>query len=123
MSSVIVRFDNHRPFNVQLEARWQKKSEGPKSAPVKFLARSLFKSPTIPFPMNAERPSLRRRIEQLFPRLSLFGRSVTLIAVELSANLIFWVASLMLWIPAGQKGIISLALIAWTLGLRHGLDM
>ncbi len=74
-------------------------------------------------PMNAERPSLRRRIEQLFPRLSLFGRSVTLIAVELIANLIFWVAGLMLWIPTGQKGIISLALIAWTLGLRHGLDM
>ncbi|KAM5533590.1 hypothetical protein V8D89_012703 [Ganoderma adspersum] len=57
------------------------------------------------------------------PRLTLFGRSALLLAAELLANVVCWIATAILF---GRKPetqpILSLALLAWTIGLRHALD-
>ena len=60
-----------------------------------------------------------------FPfRLTLFGRSVCLLLGEFIANVVLWVATVATFAPHQDKrGVISLALLAWTYGLRHGLDM
>lgn len=61
-------------------------------------------------------PKLPRR------KLSLVGRSILLVLAELCANLAMWITALALFLPdSARRGILSLALIAWTLGLRHGL--
>ncbi|KAM0754544.1 NicO-domain-containing protein [Meredithblackwellia eburnea MCA 4105] len=65
---------------------------------------------------------LKRKIR--LPRLALFGRCCLLIAAELGATLALWIAALALFAPdQDRRRILSLCLIAWTLGLRHGLDM
>ncbi|KAK4689934.1 nickel/cobalt transporter (NiCoT) family protein, partial [Tremellales sp. Uapishka_1] len=52
--------------------------------------------------------------------LTLFGRSVLLICAEILANAVIWVTA---GLTLGQHdGLIGLALLAWTIGLRHGLD-
>ncbi|KAL7422215.1 hypothetical protein Q5752_002861 [Cryptotrichosporon argae] len=54
------------------------------------------------------------------PRLTLHGRAAALIGAELLANTVAWiVAGVCL---RGSDGILSLALLAWTIGLRHALD-
>ncbi|GAA6015519.1 hypothetical protein JCM11491_004380 [Sporobolomyces phaffii] len=60
-----------------------------------------------------------------FPyRLTLFGRSVSLLSGELIANVVLWVATVATFAPHRDKrGVLSLAVLAWTYGLRHGLDM
>ncbi|KAI8986207.1 NicO-domain-containing protein [Trametes punicea] len=59
----------------------------------------------------------------LLPRLTLFGRSVLLLAAELLANAICWVVCAILFgRRAETRPILSLALLAWTIGLRHALD-
>ncbi|KAK0487508.1 NicO-domain-containing protein [Armillaria novae-zelandiae] len=57
------------------------------------------------------------------PRLTLFGRSVLLVTCELLANAICWtVAGILFGRSRETQPILSLALLAWTLGLRHALD-
>ncbi|SCV73930.1 BQ2448_6360 [Microbotryum intermedium] len=57
-------------------------------------------------------------------RVSLFGRSVLVLVGELTANFLLWGVALALFVAdPGRRSVLSLCLIAWTLGLRHGLDM
>ncbi|KAF9046619.1 high-affinity nickel-transport protein-domain-containing protein [Panaeolus papilionaceus] len=59
----------------------------------------------------------------ILPKLTLFGRSLLLIVCELAANAICWiVAGIIFGRNHGTRQILSLALLAWTLGLRHALD-
>ncbi|KAL1411225.1 hypothetical protein Q8F55_002176 [Vanrija albida] len=61
-----------------------------------------------------------RTLAARVPHLTLLGRAVALIAGELLFNAACWVAA---GICFGQRdGLIGIALLAWTLGLRHGLD-
>ncbi|PFH54115.1 hypothetical protein AMATHDRAFT_136484 [Amanita thiersii Skay4041] len=56
-------------------------------------------------------------------RLTLLGRSLLLLTSELLANLICWIVATMLFARSKDTyPILSLALLAWTLGLRHALD-
>ncbi|KAI0714024.1 high-affinity nickel-transport protein-domain-containing protein [Cerioporus squamosus] len=57
------------------------------------------------------------------PTLTLFGRSLLLLTAELLANAVCWIVSAILFArrPA-TRPILSLALLAWTIGLRHALD-
>ncbi|GAA5855553.1 hypothetical protein JCM5353_006025 [Sporobolomyces roseus] len=57
-------------------------------------------------------------------RLTLFGRSLFLLLGEFVANVILWVATVATFAPHQDKrGVLSLAVLAWSFGLRHGLDM
>ncbi|KAF8158078.1 high-affinity nickel-transport protein-domain-containing protein [Crassisporium funariophilum] len=57
------------------------------------------------------------------PRLTLFGRSVLLLSCEVAANAICWtVAGILFGKNSDTRPVLSLALLAWTLGLRHALD-
>ncbi|KAF8799008.1 NicO-domain-containing protein [Phlegmacium glaucopus] len=59
----------------------------------------------------------------ILPKLTLFGRSILLITCEISANVICWiVAGILFGKNADTRPVLSLALLAWTLGLRHALD-
>ncbi|WWC88236.1 uncharacterized protein L201_003142 [Kwoniella dendrophila CBS 6074] len=53
-------------------------------------------------------------------RLTLLGRAILLIGGELLANAICWIAAGICFSDA--DGLLGLALLAWTIGLRHGLD-
>ncbi|KAI0043452.1 NicO-domain-containing protein [Auriscalpium vulgare] len=56
-------------------------------------------------------------------RLTLFGRSLLLVACELFANALLWaVAGALFGRSRDRQPILSLALLAWTIGLRHALD-
>jgi len=56
-------------------------------------------------------------------KLTLFGRSLFLITLELLANAVVWiVAGLVFGRRAETRSTLSLAMLAWTIGLRHGLD-
>ncbi|KAL4258244.1 Nickel/cobalt efflux system [Pleurotus pulmonarius] len=58
-----------------------------------------------------------------FPRLTLFGRSALLVALLLAVNALLWtVAGILFGKDKNTQPILSLALLAWTLGLRHALD-
>ncbi|KAK4051024.1 hypothetical protein OIV83_003153 [Microbotryomycetes sp. JL201] len=57
-------------------------------------------------------------------QLTLLGRCTLLLVGELAVNLLLWIVALAMFAPDKQtRGVLSLCLIAWTLGLRHGLDM
>ncbi|CUA68786.1 Hydrogenase nickel incorporation protein HupN [Bradyrhizobium diazoefficiens USDA 110] [Rhizoctonia solani] len=57
------------------------------------------------------------------PRLTIFGRSLLLIACELLINALFWVVAGLLFGRRNEThSILNLCLLAWTIGLRHGLD-
>ncbi|KAI0662057.1 NicO-domain-containing protein [Cubamyces menziesii] len=57
------------------------------------------------------------------PRLTILGRSVLLLSAELLANAVCWVVCAILFgRHAETRPILSLALLAWTIGLRHALD-
>ncbi|KAI5123092.1 hypothetical protein M0805_001448 [Coniferiporia weirii] len=62
--------------------------------------------------------------EMLYRRkLTIFGRSLLLITLELLANVVCWiVAGLLFGRHEQTRGTLSLALLAWTIGLRHALD-
>ncbi|WWD01555.1 hypothetical protein V866_008500 [Kwoniella sp. B9012] len=53
-------------------------------------------------------------------KLTLLGRSILLVSGELLANAICWIAAGICFRDA--DGLLGLALLAWTIGLRHGLD-
>ncbi|TFK83817.1 NicO-domain-containing protein [Polyporus arcularius HHB13444] len=57
------------------------------------------------------------------PALTLFGRSLLLLTAELLANAVCWIVCAILFSrgPA-TRPVLSLALLAWTIGLRHALD-
>ncbi|TFK74846.1 NicO-domain-containing protein [Pluteus cervinus] len=57
------------------------------------------------------------------PKLSLLGRSALLLVAELLANAICWtVAGILFGRTKATQPVLSLALLAWTFGLRHALD-
>ncbi|KPV72424.1 uncharacterized protein RHOBADRAFT_55890 [Rhodotorula graminis WP1] len=55
-------------------------------------------------------------------RLTLLGRCLALLAGELVANAAVWTAAACVF-TGDKRGVLSLCVVAWTLGLRHGLDM
>ncbi|KIL63259.1 hypothetical protein M378DRAFT_187100 [Amanita muscaria Koide BX008] len=56
-------------------------------------------------------------------RLTLLGRSVLLIALELLANALSWsIAAILFARKTDTRPLLSYALLAWTFGLRHALD-
>ncbi|KAI0004593.1 high-affinity nickel-transport protein-domain-containing protein [Russula compacta] len=56
-------------------------------------------------------------------RLTLLGRSVVLVVCELLANVTCWiVAGILFGRNEDTQPILGLALLAWTIGLRHALD-
>ncbi|KAF8919042.1 high-affinity nickel-transport protein-domain-containing protein [Mucidula mucida] len=57
------------------------------------------------------------------PRLTIFGRSLLLVVAEVLANAVCWIVAGVLFGRSREtQPILSLALLAWTLGLRHALD-
>ncbi|KAJ1303312.1 hypothetical protein OPQ81_011509 [Rhizoctonia solani] len=57
------------------------------------------------------------------PRLTIFGRSLLLMAGELLVNASFWVIAGLLFGRRNEThSVLNLCLLAWTIGLRHGLD-
>ncbi|GJN92762.1 hypothetical protein Rhopal_005800-T1 [Rhodotorula paludigena] len=86
--------------------RVQKREERERKAMIAYMNRSYLSLP---------RPAWR---------LTLFGRCFALLAGEFLANAVVWIAAACVWGPdADKRGVLSLAVVAWTLGLRHGLDM
>ncbi|KAK7469310.1 hypothetical protein VKT23_003794 [Stygiomarasmius scandens] len=76
-----------------------------------------------------------RRLVSKIPRLTLFGRSLLLILAELLLNATCWIVAGILFSKFSKategsdekgegpaKSILGLAMLAWTLGLRHALD-
>ncbi|KAG8849195.1 hypothetical protein FRB96_000902 [Tulasnella sp. 330] len=56
-------------------------------------------------------------------KLTLLGRSTLLISSELLANVLCWIlAGLLFGRHEETRGLLSLCVLAWTLGLRHALD-
>ncbi|GMK57920.1 hypothetical protein CspeluHIS016_0407540 [Cutaneotrichosporon spelunceum] len=53
-------------------------------------------------------------------RPTLVGRALILISCLVLANVIVWVAAGIAY--SGRDGLLGIAMLAWTLGLRHGLD-
>ncbi|KAI0345970.1 NicO-domain-containing protein [Trametopsis cervina] len=68
--------------------------------------------------------SFRSRAAALYgrrPRLTLLGRSALLLTGELLANAVCWVvAGILFGRHEATRSILSLALLSWTIGLRHG---
>ncbi|KIK57282.1 hypothetical protein GYMLUDRAFT_204164 [Collybiopsis luxurians FD-317 M1] len=65
------------------------------------------------------------RVGQLrrLPQLTLFGRSLLLLSSEILFNAICWIAAgVMFGRTQETRSILGLAMLAWTLGLRHALD-
>ncbi|KAG8705844.1 hypothetical protein FRC08_001417 [Ceratobasidium sp. 394] len=57
------------------------------------------------------------------PRLTIFGRSLLLITGEILVNAVFWVVAGLLFGRRNEThSVLNLCLLAWTIGLRHGLD-
>ncbi|KAL1753727.1 high-affinity nickel-transport protein-domain-containing protein [Schizophyllum commune] len=56
------------------------------------------------------------------PRLTLLGRSLLLVVAELLVNAVFWAVAGILFGKNDTRSILGLALLAWTLGLRHVCD-
>lgn len=55
-------------------------------------------------------------------RFTLAGRALALLAGELAANAAIWiVAGIVFGTSEEKRGVLSLCVVAWTLGLRHAL--
>ncbi|GAA5907238.1 hypothetical protein JCM6882_008398 [Rhodosporidiobolus microsporus] len=79
-----------------------------------------------PSPAIAKPSRLERYLAPLRPRwkLTLLGRCIALLTGELVVNALLWVVVGIVWgRDEERRGVLSLAIVAWTLGLRHGLDM
>lgn len=80
-------------------------------------------------PATAVAPSSPPRARRYLPRLprlpyrpTLLGRSVLLLVGEMVANVALWItAACTFGTSEAHKGVLSLCVVAWTLGLRHGL--
>lgn len=69
------------------------------------------------------RTQAKRTCFGFLPQLSIFGRSLLLLAAELGANIICWTtAAILFGRSKATQPVLSLSLLAWTLGLRHALD-
>ncbi|OCF72005.1 high-affinity nickel-transporter [Kwoniella mangroviensis CBS 8886] len=66
------------------------------------------------------RPKWAKHSDGTPRKLTLLGRSILLVSGELLANAICWIAAGICFRDA--DGLLGLALLAWTIGLRHGLD-
>lgn len=56
-------------------------------------------------------------------KLALTGRSYLIAGCLLLTNLAVWIAAIALFAPSSfKRRVLSLCLVAWTLGLRHALD-
>lgn len=74
-----------------------------------------------PSPPRTRRPYLPR-LPRLPYRPTLLGRSVLLLTGGLGANVVLWIAAACTFATSEtHKGVLSLCVVAWTLGLRHGL--
>ncbi|CAD6929737.1 unnamed protein product [Tilletia controversa] len=64
------------------------------------------------------------RLRQSKPRrgLTLLGGSVALIGAEILANAAMWTITAVVFITSHRRSDLALAVLAWTTGLRHGLD-
>ncbi|GAA5888498.1 hypothetical protein JCM5296_000652 [Sporobolomyces johnsonii] len=81
--------------------------------------------PAVAAPSKPVSP-VRRLASRFRPsfRLTLFGRSLFLLIGEILANVVIWAAAIATLAPDPvRRGVLSLCVVAWTLGLRHGLDM
>lgn len=57
--------------------------------------------------------------------MTLFGKTVVLMMSEISVNILVWIVAVLVFRHSGgaqYRRTLSLALVAWTTGLRHGLD-
>ena len=56
--------------------------------------------------------------------LTLFAKTVLILVAELAANALLWIIAAIVFTRAAdtQHRVLGLALVAWTTGLRHGLD-
>lgn len=57
-------------------------------------------------------------------KLSLMARTIVLIFAEVLVNAVLWIITAIVFLkgPGDGHRILGLALVAWTTGLRHGLD-
>ncbi|KAE8271421.1 hypothetical protein A4X09_0g911 [Tilletia walkeri] len=64
------------------------------------------------------------RLRQRNPRrgLTLLGASVLLIGAEVLVNAIIWAITAIVFVTSHRRSDLALAVLAWTTGLRHGLD-
>ncbi|KAK0552787.1 hypothetical protein OC846_002738 [Tilletia horrida] len=68
----------------------------------------------------AKRPRLRRA--KPHHGLTLFGGSLLLIGCEILANVLIWTITAVVFVTSHRRADLALAVLAWTTGLRHGLD-
>ncbi|BGP18064.1 hypothetical protein JCM10213_008400 [Rhodosporidiobolus nylandii] len=71
-------------------------------------------------------PPTKTRLARFKPRwrLTLLGRCVALVLGEFATNAACWIAAgLVFGRSEERRAVLSLCIVAWTLGLRHGLDM
>jgi hypothetical protein len=72
-------------------------------------------------PRKATRSSRFARFRPTW-RFTLAGRALALLAGELAANAAIWiVAGIVFGTSEEKRGVLSLCVVAWTLGLRHAL--
>lgn len=66
----------------------------------------------------------KRREQWQSHNLTLFAKTVLILSVELVSNIVIWIITVIVFTSEADKskGVLSLALVAWTTGLRHGLD-
>lgn len=56
---------------------------------------------------------------------TLFAKTVLILALELAGNALLWIVAAIVFTrpsESNQHRVLGLALVAWTTGLRHGLD-
>lgn len=73
-----------------------------------------------------EKKHLRRLRSRCTPswRFTLAGRAIALLGGEIAANAAIWiVAGIVFGRDSDKRGVLSLCVVAWTLGLRHALGM
>ncbi|GAA6030432.1 hypothetical protein JCM8097_009105 [Rhodosporidiobolus ruineniae] len=73
-------------------------------------------------PARRQTPAFLARLRPRW-RLTLLGRCIALLVGEFAANVALWIAAAIVWRKEETRAVLSLAVVAWTLGLRHGLDM
>ncbi|KAF8319701.1 hypothetical protein DL93DRAFT_110327 [Clavulina sp. PMI_390] len=70
---------------------------------------------------NAQRAVINAKMISIrIPRLSVFGRTVALIGGEIIFNCVMWIVAGIVFRNPASRDVLSLCLLAWTLGLRHG---